>query len=408
MNNTEQTASAQESTEPEDSILTKEVIQKKKERFSQGVKTAIFISIGFLIFFSLLFIFITIYNRTKDTYVVSTTDPENIGQEIVIINPEEKQPKEEWEKYGNEKFRFSFNYPPGDRFFLDEEIREDYFVKIIADDTIPHENTTGRNLIKGYIFVINPLQIAIRDIDSVVSLKREWYVEQCDQSANVTGIKSVVLNEVEGKGFEVFNCNSDYRVAYYAANDLVYEVTQVYKGDIGFEQLYKTTVGLINDSVLINITPPDTGPYTLFENVREGFSFEYDKTMDNECCFVPSPPDRTAKINITLSEGSNLAAIGFFTIRSDPAKTLLEYLEEKKQILIDDYKVIKGHEPNGTVTEFKLGGQKAYYLSGYSWKGNDLIYTTLPKSNSYLIISKTNLSDENYQAIVNSLKILTR
>jgi len=206
-------------------------------------------------------------------------------------------------------------------------------------------------------------------------------------------------------GFDINDCNSDYAINYIAANDFVYEVMQVYKGDLGFEQIYKSRTNQILSSLLIDEDLPEVSPTVLYEEKIIGFAFEYPRNMDSNCCTVPAPPQNNLVTLVTLAENDNSDALGFFYSYKNKGVNLDDYVENQKTKLSDEYTIVKNKSPEGKETEMTISGQRAVMLSGYSWRGNDIIYIPLPRKQNVLMISKMNVSEETFNTIKESINI---
>ena len=387
---------------PQDELSPKmQEIQQKKARFQRLTKIVGAVLLGLILLTLFAIGGRVIYQKNIEKFT-KTIVPED-GAEIVIKEPEDETPKEELETFSNEKFKFSFEYPKLDTVLTDEEQQGDSFVKILYKEIVPAETPTGSNLIKGYIFEVNPLRISARNIRSVTQVKKEFFEGICPSTASFTEIEDRTVDGKTGLGFDIFNCNSDYSITYVPANDLMYEVIQTLKGDVGFKQVFKSQTNLLQESLKIQVDPPNLDPFVLYDSTQLGLMFEYPRELDIDCCSVPPPPAKTTVL-LTVAEGDNDHAMALYSTRDDRLN-FDSFFSEQKQLLIDDYTVIKGRAPEGTQTELQIGGYKAYMLEGFSWKENTLVYVPLPTDDRALIISRTGLSDENFNSILNSIKI---
>ncbi len=394
-----------EGQSPDQPVNTGDEIEKKKKAFYVKVRLAGFAVMGFIFLIAMGMILKFIYTKTKDTYVVdgprSGTQPE---QEVIIT--EEKPPEvEEWEIYSSDKYRFSFDYPKGDLLEVKNTSETEFSVEVFYKDIIPYENADGENLVRGYIFKVTPLKLSASDLKNAAVIKKNWFLSLCPETATVTNEYGRKVAGFDAVTVDVYDCNSDYSVTYITANDLVYEISQTYKGDVGFKQIYKSRENQILDSLVIDVDSPDLPDNIEYEDKQQGISFSYPRTMNTECCKVPAPLFDELKNPITIAENDNSDALGVFytykLIRTD----FNEVVEEQKAKLTDEYKVVKNKTPNGTQTEIDVAGQKAVMLSGYSWKGNDLILIPHAAKNNILIISKTNISEETFKIVIESLKL---
>lgn len=388
--------------------LNPQYVEQKKKSFFKKVKLGLLAIAVILVLVILIAGGRYIYLKTKSNYVVTQQPEAKDSTQVVVVKPEPKEEESSWETFSSAGYKFSIQYPKDDTLQFNEDNKENSLVKIFYKDIIPQKNPTGENLIKGYIISVNPLKLQQRDLNSVVNVKRESFKVSCPESAEISEVSKKVIDNIEGRGFTVSRCNSNYDVSYIPGDNFIYEFIKVYKGDLGFEQNYKSITNQIEQTFKINLESENTGPYTKYEDTRNKISFEYPKEMNTECCQVPEPPisgiSRQSGI-ITLALGNNSQAIGFFK-QYIANENLDQFIDQQKQILTDDYKVVKSTEPQGNQTEMTIGGQRAVMLSNYTWQGNDLVYLFYPDQRNLLIISKTGISDNTFNHIVETFKFL--
>lgn len=399
-NTAQQTNSGQQSTQP----TPKEIeIEEKKKSFYLKIKL---LGLGVFVFIVIIILFTVgryIYINTKSTYVANPETEQTLPEQEIIINPEEEEEVEEWEIYSSDKYRFAFDYPKGDSLTVTDVSENEFSVEVRHKDIIPDENPDGQNMIKGYIFRVVPLKLSASDITSAALAKRDWFFSQCPDTATINSEYGNTIGGFDAVSFDVFDCNSNYSISYVAANNFVYEVSRVYKGDLGFKQIYKSRLNQILYTLVIETDRPELSPNaTHYDKV--GFSFDYPRGMDAGCCWVPPPPQEELQNHITLAENDSSHAIGFFYTYRNSRIDFYSYVEEHKTKLIDEYKIVKNKEPETTETELGIAGQKAIMLSGYSWRGNDLIYIPFTPKQNVLVISKTDLSEDAFNTIINSLE----
>lgn len=378
-------------------------VEEKKSKFFKRVKIAGLIILSLLILAVITLAGRFIYLKTKSTYVVNEKPEPKDSTQVVIVNPEKPKEDDSWETFSNSNYKFSLQYPKDDILIFNKNNSGDTLLKIIYKDVIPKENPSGENLVKGYIVTVNPLELLQRDIDTVTNVKREYFKLNCPDSATITEKEGRKIDGIEGRGFKVTNCNSNYDVSYIPGDNYIYEIIKIYKGDLGFEQNYKSIVNQIEQTIDVKLDSENTGPYLTYSD--NSISFEYPKTLDTSCCQVPQPPINRVQNIITLAENDDSQAVGLFTSYSANGD-LNSFVENQKVLLSDDYKVVKGTAPNGTEEEITIAGQRALVLSGYSWRGNDFIYLLYPNGRNLLTISKTDISEDSFNHIIDTLKFL--
>ncbi|MFC1756206.1 hypothetical protein ACFLZK_02325 [Patescibacteria group bacterium] len=387
-----------------DDNLSQEDVEKKKEAFFKKIKLIGFIIIGGIAAISLFSLGRFAYNKTKSTYSTKPIPETTESSQEIIKKEEVPINTNEWEIYSNEKYGFSFDYPKGDPLFATDLSEDEFLVQIYSSDIIPEEKPTGENLVKGYIFQVKPLKLEARDLESAVIVKKDSFGTLCPDTASITDIVEVMVSDLKGKGFKILNCNADYSISYVSFGGYIYEITQIFKGDVGFKQVYKAKTNQILQSINIEQGLSNGPTHILYESER-GFSFSYPRYLDSEYSDVPYPPQSTAEKLITVAENDNTNAVGFYYGRGGKDFEFNAYIDEQTQLLIDDYTVVKGRAPEGKKTEITIDGLQSYKYEDYTWEGNTLIYVPLKKTKGALIISKTDMSDNIFDDILESIKI---
>lgn len=391
--------------QPQENVLspTEEKIERKKRRFYRRIRLLKFVLLIGLILMILSYASLYVYTKNKKTYNITATDPEPV--KVV----EETPPVvEQANEYYNNTHRFYVRFPLADTYeAMETSSEENLLIKIFSADITPAENVTEFNITKGYIIRVNALKISARSIDELILVKRENYMANCPPTAQITDVASAQINGFATKQFAIENCNSNLIVSYLSLNDYIYEIIQIYKGDIGFEQVYKLDTIKITDTMNFIFVGEKLlqSPFVKFEDVQSGFSFEYPIELDTVCCAVAPPPYGKPEKIIVLAEQSNDKALGLFIDKNLEALSLEEYVAKQKTLLVDDYTVVKGFAPQGTQQDFETHNLKGILLQDFSWKENDLIFVRLVKENRILILSKTEIGNTSLDPILKSLKI---
>ncbi len=387
-------------------LSKEERVKKQKKSFFRKVKLFLILVAGFLGLLIAGFIANRVYTETKDRFVVNE-EYTGEGTEIVKVTEPEGEPDKK-EIYANDKYRFSFEYMQKDPIAVIDEQNQALKIKITSKDILPTKDPDGFNLVKGYIFEISPISIYSRDVKKVAEVKRTWFDGQCEGKYNIGGTYNTKVYGYDSVRFEVTNCNSDFIVTYVPANNVIYEIIQTFKGDLGYKQSYKLQTNLMTDSIKINEAEKDESPYLVYENRMAGIKFEYDKNLDTNCCDAPSIEfDSQIQNAITFSTGSNENTLGvsFATFRY--SVDFEEVLTKLENFLIDDYRLIKGREPQGTKTEMTISNRRAIKFTNYSWKGNEIIiFEPVGRSKTVIVFSIYNMPEEYTEHILNSMTSL--
>lgn len=384
-----------------------EEIEKKHKRFKRIV--TLFKLSGVIIIGLVIFVTVTrkIYIENKNRF---KTQPPNGSTDtpLVINNGEEKPPEKENKIYKNDTYRFSVEYPEENILKVEEynDPNREFFIQLRSSDNDPTETTSGFSLIKGYMVNINPLLINLRSLEDVVNIKRRWFVDNCPETSVINKITNITFDGLAGLEFRVENCHSDFIYQYIRANQYIYEVAQIYKGDIGYKQLYKSTAQNIVSSIKIDRDgEPEPDPFAYYESKPYKFSFSYPQELDVTCCKAPPPPGSRLTLLFTMAVDSNENVLGMYIDPAAAKKTLDQYVDLQKTLLIDDYTVIKGTAPVGSQREMVINNQRAIVLENYSWEGNTLIYVTLQGARNILIISDKGFPQDILQKIFDTMII---
>lgn len=384
----------------------KEFIRKSKIRFK-------------IVFYTFLFsIFLIIFGNPiirfyKENFI--KTEP------AIVDEPDSPAPEEKPEivdpesivEYKNDELKLTLDRLYKTSLFENtEETDKNTKVEIIFDKNNPNKNLSVEDLSEGYIFRISVFPTALRQIDEIAQVKKEAFVSSCPKAASLTETEISYVNGVEGRSFEVKNCGSDFKVTYVVKNGLNYEFSQIFKGDLGYRQAYKAETENIMDS--IKFYPDeiiDQGPLETYQNESLGFSFDFPRSLNKDCCNASGPVSN--KISLLFSAGdletyvdeNNFDAI---TVYSDEKGSVdfFTYLENQKKLLADDYVITRGETPKAEIREIMVGDRKATMLRGYSWRGNDLVYIELTGEKIYkyaLVISVKNISGDSFENIVTEI-----
>ncbi len=284
--------------------------------------------------------------------------------------------------------------------------------EIIYDKNNPNENITLENLTEGYIFRVSAFSTTLRKIDDIARVKKEAFSISCPETAKLTDIVGTTVDGIEGRTFEVLNCGADYKVTYVVKNGLNYEFAQIFKGDIGYRQLYAAeTENILRSISFYPDEVPDLGPIETYNSDEYKISFEYPRFLDKECCNINGPISNSSRVILTLAhpdtyvDENNLDVIGFFVDQYEKI-SFDTYIENQKNLLTDDYIVTKGEPPKPEIRTVAIGDREGTMLRGYSWKGNDLLYIDITKDSRHkkiLAISIKNISGEDFDNIVKSI-----
>ena len=274
------------------------------------------------------------------------------------------------------------------------------------------DNWTEDNITTGYIFKVTTFDTQVRNLDETARVKQEGYKALCPSTSIFGDIERTTINLESARTFNIQNCNGDYSITYTLKFDTNYEITRIYRGDVGYRQLYQSIANDIYNS--LTFYPEDTGkvgPTETFKDTTHGFSFDHPH-LDATCCHVPVPTLNKPKEIVSLGnkytfvDNNNFDGIGFFVYNSGMQDTYENYLTKSQKALVDDYVIVKGTPPQTSASKVQVGDKEGILLHGYSWQGNDLVFVNVPKDRNegyVLIISIKNYSGESFAKTVSDI-----
>jgi hypothetical protein len=373
-----------------------EEIKKKEKKFK---KIMLIIKIVFLVVGLSLLAFV-IYLKTLPAVPLPP---------VRIDNPPEELPKPdptiEWTQYKDEGLKIFVKYPPESKLITYNTPSNK--LEIVYDSSVEDlSGVTEDNLNQGYIFRVTPLNIGIRTIERITEIKRDSFKTRCPTAALFTNISKTLVDTVDARTFDIKNCNSDYKVYYTPRFGIYYEIAQIFKGDFGVRQQYKSTTDEIFLSFKFfpegGILPEE--PFKTYINERDKFLFIY-PNLDDTCCDIQAPPVIGIVKEVVLANKdtyvdiNQMDGIGVFTYNLQ--KNFDAFLYDQKQLMIEEYKVVNGYAPEIEDLPFKLGKIDAQLLKGYSWRGTNFIYAQIPKKNIAIIFSIKSTNKEFEDKILN-------
>lgn len=369
-----------------------------------------------------------VYNfilRQNESVVVQQEGPptEEESQNQVPTKPEEPT---KWETFTSQEYTFSFKYPEGqDVVIFDPFNLEPVSFSVIA---IGPEQTTkpvveNKELLDGYIFrVIVHKNIINRDISDLTQKKHDSYFLNCPGRSRISDIEYRNISGFESQIFSVENCGQDYRETFVLREATVYEIVQVYQGNLGYKQVYQSITDQMRESFQFTNLKGPTAPdqWIQVTDITAGYRLSH-PNLDTGCCNLPNLPfgDNEKEAVFadpeTVIEGSDKPFDGFavFTSDLDPGETYENYLTQMKQALTEEYRIITGKNPTNTEEEdITVDGRPAKVLRGYLWYGNgEVVIIDHPDPERITVLTKTeateNSFDETFSQIVDSIVLFT-
>jgi hypothetical protein len=349
-------------------------------------------------------------------------EPEEEEEVVVIVeDPEEIKTTDQWDTFASDEFSFFFKYPNNSKFDFLEPTDESFVIHSVSYSRLdPTQKVTESELTDGYIFkVVSNVDVLNKDPKSAAEQKRASFVTSCPETAEISKVStSKNISGSDSSTFTVKKCGADYIEYFILFENNIYEIAQIYRGDIGYKQSHRGTLDLILSTFrFYEEYIPDTS-WKVYEEESQGIKFSYPPSFSADCCTV-SPPifgnfQRIIELadENTTSGGTDKPFNGIGIYRSVgyiENRTFADALEEQKQALIENYRLVLGKYPdNNSESSVNIGGKVGVLLTGYDWiKSRSYIYLPLGED-SMLVIVKTDIGnfEETFQQIIDTFEFI--
>lgn len=354
---------------------------------------------------------------------------------IFISKPKERKPKEEEQKpvnpividqkpkdpyttFTSEQYKFlvKFNSEKNDFHQRGAFSPNPAFFMFSSKENKPQSLDNEKELSEGYIVKISVFEKIDLNPQDLAERKMEKFKLECPKQSEISQIYATNLDNVKTASFEVKNCDQDYIVHFAEFEDFMYEIVQVYKGDIGFKQQYKSYTDEIINSIKWIRPPEIKHQTTILENKKFLIKITH-PWLDTQCCNVTEPaiPGLEKIAVLAQSEDESGKAIpkekitnklGIFAVPKNNESFEL-FLNKQKQALIKEFQVVEGKNSVDTKeTLVNLGNkeesQMGVKLEGYAWWGT-VILVEHPYSNYFLIFVIPNGASLEFDGIVENI-----
>jgi len=372
---------------------------KKKSGFNPSflVKLIIFATLALLLLLGIKFL-ISQSNILNNG--IGESETEESTTSAIITKPEIESPEK---TFTSDEFKFSVDYntdlhelrthsafsfePPQFLIIHKGESQEDD-IKVEAD------------LLDGYIVKISIYEDVDKEVLELAQRKREKYLLEC---SDVASIGSLYKRNIDGnwaQSFEVVNCPQDFIENFTVFKGNIVEITQIFRGDIGFKQSYKAQTEEILRSFKWLRDPEEEPDIATFRSEEYQLEFIHPVLELNAASVTPPSIENLVKVVVLVDParkneaGEVLDKVGIFAVPKG-SKSFALFINEEKQSLIQEYKVVEGKNPTGLSEEVVLiGGVDGLKLVNYAWWG-EVIYLDHPTADYFLIfVLPDGISDE--------------
>jgi hypothetical protein len=390
----------------------KQEIEKKKRHFYRAFR--LFMTILACIIAIILALFAYKYSR-KFMPAGFETEPKTQQTTQTPDDPANQTPAEQT-LYRNDDYKFFLRYPLDAVLVESQTPTQRVSIVYDADDPGNKEKAVSMDettLKQGYIFRVVVYNPGLRTLAETAKVKHDSLLEKCPTSAGVYDIVDETISDALGRRFEVENCDGNLVIHFTQRFGKYYEISQIYKGDYGYKQRYR----LITDEIFKSLkffpeaTVTPTEPFKTFIDEFYGFQFTH-PNLSETCCTTPDPPlQQSAKLIMlgdaaTFVDKTHFDGFGVYVESQEDSKMAFgDFIARQKQILTDDYRVVTGENPKTSETAIKLGDFDALRLSGYSWQGNDLVYSkvTVQRGDFIIVFSIRNISGDSFEKILQEI-----
>lgn len=328
------------------------------------------------------------------------------------LRPEDEK-TETLETYINNKYGFSFRYPKELNFAQQDTDEEKITQFALVYSGKNQQNTveTDRDLVDGYIFKVRIHETIDTDAQEIARRKKEKLLSDCPTIAKASELAETYIDKTPAYKFEIKNCPQTYIQTFALKYNKVFEFVQVYRGDLGFDQAYATkTNDILKTFKFLRDESPPESDKALFKSDEYTFTFTHPK-LNTTCCTITGPTSESAQNLATLADledtRQKFNGIGLFVEKNPNNLTFEAYINEQKQTLIKEYRVIVGTNPQTSEKIVNVGGITGIRLDGYAWWG-DVVYLQLPQKSvgrppQFLIIVKAEVKDGDFEETFNEI-----
>lgn len=282
------------------------------------------------------------------------------------------------------------------------------------------ENPEDAEINDGYSFsVLVHKDLTEKDSKQIAQNKRRNYLFNCGDLSTVTDVKKTYIDGLEAYTFEVLDCVVNYEETFITFGDFVYELLQVYKGDLGYKQAYKSEVEELQTTFKIINRPDAIVEWIEVQISQLKLTFKH-PSLSSDCCKLEENLRRKVvergiwgvENTYDGERDKGFDGMAMYEVEDKTKAEFSTFVEELKNDLIEDYRIVVGRNPVTLDEEaLDISGKSAVRLKGYTWWVDEIVVieTSLKTntSNKYLIIVKSEDSpgsfDETFEMILGSI-----
>ncbi len=265
------------------------------------------------------------------------------------------------------------------------------------------------DVVDGYLVkIVLHGEVVNTNLDEIANARKNTYLRVCPDTVFISKIDNIAISDFAAKRFGVENCDVNYVQTFALKENNLFEIIEVYNGDIGYEQVYKNTADQIANSFTFTNTIQPT-PIDTWETYNGGgneISFKYPSELDASCCSINGPISTGSRRLIVLAHPESLVTgnvqefdgFGVFADSNPTKMGFWEYVDLQKQLLVENYRITIGRDPENLVQEdFTIAGVTGTVLKGHAWWG-DIIFIQAPGEQRIIAISRIETKPGNFDA----------
>lgn len=376
----------------------------KLQLSDKNKKTAAIVA-GSILTLILLTVIATYINSRREPPVVAPLNP--VVEKPPVIEPDVVE-------LNNRQFEFTFFYPREAELIEENPFSLDPSSYTVLYSRLPHTETdiTEENLREGYIF-----RVIVNKVENDTSLlelseaKKRYYSGFCPESATLSEIEEIKINEFDATTFLIKDCNGELKHTFTVRNKKVFELVEFHKGDLGYKERYGTTLSdIYNSFELTNKNEPlPSENWITYLNKDAVISFKH-PDMDEKCCNIAGPillegqvqDEHVIKIVAFGERGTPsltdkpFNGLAVYQVFKPTDLSFEDYVEKQKQLLAENYSVIIGKTTEGKTKDVLVGSKKGVLLENFAWWG-DLIFVNT--DNYFLVIAQTEKSPNDFNDV---------
>ena len=377
---------------------------KKKPGFNPSflVKLVIFGTFTFLLLWGVKF-FISQSSLLSNGADGSETEESTSSEIVTRLDPESPE-----KTFVSDKFKFSVGYNTDlhelqTRSAFSSEPPQ--FLIIHKGESQEDDIKTDADLLDGYIVKISVYEGVNKEVLELAQRKREKYLLECLDATLLGDLYKRNVDGNEAQSFEVVNCPQDFIENFTEFRGNIVEITQIYRGDIGFKQSYRAQTEEILRSFKWLRDPEEEPDIASFRSEEYQLEFIHPVLDVNTTSVTPPSIENLAKVVVLADSvrknenGEALDKIGIFAVPKG-SKSFTLFVNEQKQSLIQEYRVVEEKNPIGLSEEIvSIGGVDGLKLVNYAWWG-EVIYLDHPNANYFLVFVLPDGVSDDFQEVL--------